>query len=313
MKPGSIHAKYPTTIGFERTMIPAGIGPYDSENAADRALDRIHGRTRKTPSMVVPGYGKNEHGAIEYCSVPCRNPREIERFWKQTDVLYARSPIPLAPSTVYQSPNGPVHVEGGGGHIHVGIHDPMVGLNMMRYLLNRPFIQWMMADWCDDDTLACAVYNGIHAFGGADIRNVSDEIHDVLSTGIHLPWGCGPAQLRTHPSAHKPGHVHGTVELRMFQAPVDLQHLHDNIDLALAIYTHCDTSYRIHHLTHDNSEDYCTDWQKIIDEDEVENYFMVWIQNVGLSPDRYCRYIENYQTRRDNGMLLSKTFISDLS
>lgn len=133
-----------TKIGIEYTYLPNN----KRDVITSCVLNKIKDEFKTT---------HDDCGALEIPSPVHKNFKDIKKFYKAHRKLVNK----------YKFKS---HVDGimsGGGHIHVdypkGTNDfkNRFLLNFMRDLANRPYINWIFNEWCDDNTAEHFVYKNI--------------------------------------------------------------------------------------------------------------------------------------------------------
>ena len=326
-------ADYPCSIGIEYTMIPKGINPdiadtavndYQLEKSLLKVAERIDRKYKGKPTWFkliygeMQNFGKIERGAVEYSSQPFTNVAQVKQFYDYVSKLFAYGEKISKYKFVANTVSKGVYVEGGGGHIHVGVDFPnepnktvAVRRNIAVFMLSNPIIQWVMADWADDDTLTSTYFNALEKQLSCKISQFSSQLIGSHFESYSSGWGLGPVQIRTNKFCEGKSGI-PTVEFRCLAAPVSYQHLLDNIDLCCAIYKHCvgltnDSGNEIYELCYKNVKDV----EKYYQEKVKDGYEKEWefaVTNLGLDYKRYKPYLKNFKLRQDHGVFFSYDF-----
>lgn len=314
---------FPTTVGIEYAVVPANMSVPDSSKLHDKFGDWLQNEgkgSRVSLADDVDGLFKYECGAWEISSRPLKSMSEVKKFYDSVRAIYdnfgSAFNVKLVANTTYKNKKTGkrIYAEGGGGHLHLGQpknSSDLENFNFLFYLeiLNNPCLHWVMSEWCDDDILLSTFFHGIEEQWGMKVKNLHQNfIRGLLHQYAMTEWGRGPVQLRSvnAVSALKGNFlILPTHELRFFAAPIDYDHLVDNINLAMALWhkTNVMTEKNPHwnHLKYGSIEELKENYE--YPRQTILSEFDCLLNNLNLDVNRYKRYKKNLDWRLKYGNL----------
>lgn len=293
-------------FGVEFTRVPAGIN-----TESDGALERISSRFKKAADFEFDADFRKfsyhdkpavEDGAIEVASMPMNSLQELKDFHEFTK-RFSKSFGKLSKTRLVPFTNvDGYHVEGGGEHVHVEITHKQHVRNAICACFLSPQIRWFIADWVDVDSSPTEMYRIMNSHG---VKRFSEQlVMAVLSTHTQ-DWGMTPLQVRI-PSivncCYLQKQHNNTLEYRYFQSSTSLQHMIDNVELAIRLTDNLCFSMRC-------GDDYLSslaDYAKLPARTHLK-HFKEALDRIGFSEERVNHYVEayydNYKMRRKHGVL----------
>jgi hypothetical protein len=311
----SKYKEYPTTVGIEYALVAKNKNPEIDLEADLRLCNtaiEINKKYKKHKKWGKNIYNdcKCELGALELSSTPVNSLSSVISFYEYANSVFSYgesfSGYKFVANTTYKG----IYIEGGGGHIHLGLpndeakNNEILRWNLSLFMLANPLIQWCMSEWCDDCILTSTYYNAFQNENKCKISQFSSELLIKFLDHYAGDWGRGPTQIRINEfSCLKP--ATNTIEFRCFAAPTSLQHMIDNIDICLSIWEFVKKQNLLYELYPLGSVKKIEEYSNMIN---VEKEWEILIKTLDLSYERYSKYLKNFYARKKHGILFSNKF-----